>query len=60
MCPWLRLTPLAALLLLACGGGKAEGESDLEGLALDGERLWLVGSHSLRRRQQVSHKVHLP
>lgn len=28
MCPWLRLTPLAALLLLACGGGKAEGEGD--------------------------------
>ncbi len=32
-------------------GGKDDGESDLEGLARDGDRLWLVGSHSLRRRQ---------
>ena len=37
-------------------GGKAEGESDLESLALDGERLWLVGSHSLRRRRHDSDK----
>jgi len=37
-------------------GGKAEGESDLEGLALDGDRLWLVGSHSLRRRRHDSDK----
>lgn len=32
-------------------GGKDDGESDLEGLARDGDRLWLVGSHSLRRRK---------
>lgn len=32
-------------------GGKGDGESDIEGLALDGDRLWLVGSHSLRRRK---------
>jgi len=37
-------------------GGKAEGESDLEGLALNGDRLWLVGSHSLRRRRHDSDK----
>jgi hypothetical protein len=35
-------------------GGKADRESDIEGLALDGERLWLVGSHSLRRRRHDS------
>jgi hypothetical protein len=32
-------------------GGKDDGESDIEGLALDGDRLWLVGSHSRRRRK---------
>jgi hypothetical protein len=32
-------------------GGKGDGESDIEGLALNGDRLWLVGSHSLRRRK---------
>ncbi|MCP9842068.1 DUF3616 domain-containing protein [Synechococcus sp. J7-Johnson] len=32
-------------------GGKDDGESDIEGLARDGDRLWLVGSHSLRRRK---------
>ncbi len=32
-------------------GGKDDGESDLEELARDGDRLWLVGSHSLRRRR---------
>jgi hypothetical protein len=32
-------------------GDKDDGESDIEGLALDGDRLWLVGSHSLRRRK---------
>lgn len=32
-------------------GGKDEGESDIEGLARDGQRLWLVGSHSRRRRK---------
>ena len=31
--------------------GKEEGESDIEGLARDGQRLWLVGSHSRRRRK---------
>ncbi len=35
-------------------GGKDDGESDIEGLALDGDRLWLVGSHSLRRRRYDS------
>ena len=35
----------------ALAGGKDSGESDIEGLALDGDRLWLVGSHSLRRRK---------
>ena len=35
----------------ALAGGKGDGESDIEGLALDGDRLWLVGSHSLRRRK---------
>ncbi|MBD2548315.1 DUF3616 domain-containing protein [Microcystis elabens FACHB-917] len=35
-------------------GSKHDGESDLEGLALDGERLWLVGSHSLRRFKHTS------
>lgn len=33
---------------------KEHGESDIEGLALDGDRLWLVGSHSLRRRKVTS------
>lgn len=37
-------------------GSKEEGESDVEGLALDGDRLWLVGSHSLRRRKHDSPK----
>lgn len=37
-------------------GGKDDGESDLEGLTLDGQRLWLVGSHSLRRRRHDSDK----
>jgi hypothetical protein len=32
-------------------GGKDDGESDIEGLARDGDRLWIVGSHSLRRRK---------
>jgi hypothetical protein len=32
-------------------GDDSDGESDLEGLALDGDRLWLVGSHSLRRHK---------
>jgi hypothetical protein len=32
-------------------GRKEEGESDIEGLARDGQRLWLVGSHSRRRRR---------
>jgi hypothetical protein len=35
----------------ALAGGKESGESDIEGLALDGDRLWLVGSHSLLRRK---------
>ncbi len=35
-------------------GGKDDGESDIEGLARDGDRLWLVGSHSLRRRRHDS------
>jgi hypothetical protein len=34
----------------------ADGEADLEGLALDGNRLWLVGSHSLRRARHDTHK----
>lgn len=37
-------------------GSKEEGESDIEGMALDGDRLWLVGSHSLRRRKHDSEK----
>lgn len=37
-------------------GGKDDGESDIEGLALDGDRLWLVGSHSLRRRKHDDNK----
>lgn len=32
-------------------GGNVDGESDIEGLALDADRLWLVGSHSRRRRK---------
>lgn len=35
-------------------GRKKDGESDIEGLALDGQRLWVVGSHSLRRRKHRS------
>lgn len=34
--------------------GRTHGESDIEGLALDGDRLWLVGSHSRRRRKASS------
>jgi hypothetical protein len=37
-------------------GGKTEGESDIEGLARDGQRLWLVGSHSRRRRKHDTAK----
>ncbi len=37
-------------------GDKEDGESDIEGLARDGERLWLVGSHSLRRRAHDAEK----
>jgi hypothetical protein len=37
-------------------GGKEEGESDIEGLARDGQRLWLVGSHSRRRRKHDTAK----
>jgi hypothetical protein len=40
---WLKLKPFGL------AQGKEEGESDIEGLALDGQRLWLVGSHSCRR-----------
>lgn len=40
---WLKLKPFGL------AEGKEEGESDIEGLALDGSRLWLVGSHSRRR-----------
>jgi hypothetical protein len=36
---------------LGLAGDKKDGESDIEGLARDGHRLWLVGSHSLRRRK---------
>jgi hypothetical protein len=36
--------------------GKEQGESDIEGLALDGDRLWLVGSHSSRRYALTSRK----
>ncbi|MBE9171703.1 DUF3616 domain-containing protein [Cyanobium sp. LEGE 06143] len=39
-------------------GGKDDGESDIEGLALDGDRLWLIGSHSLRRRKHNDRKGH--
>lgn len=35
-------------------GGKDDGESDVEGLAQDGDRMWVVGSHSLRRRRHDS------
>lgn len=28
-----------------------DGEADLEGLAIDGDALWVVGSHALRRKQ---------
>lgn len=45
---WLKLRDFGL------AGSKADGESDLEGLALDGERLWLVGSHSLRRAKYTS------
>lgn len=38
------------------GPKKANGESDIEGLARDGQRLWLVGSHSLRRRKHDTTK----
>jgi Protein of unknown function (DUF3616) len=37
-------------------GGHDDGESDLEGLCVDGQRLWLVGSHSLRRTKHNSTK----
>jgi len=37
-------------------GSKDDGESDIEGLALDGDRLWLVGSHSRRRRKHDDDK----
>jgi hypothetical protein len=37
-------------------GGKDDGESDIEGLALDADRLWLVGSHSRRRRKHDDDK----
>jgi hypothetical protein len=40
---WLTLKPFGL------AEGKDEGESDIEGLALDGPRLWLVSSHSRRR-----------
>jgi len=45
---WLKLRDFGL------AGSKHDGESDLEGLALDGERLWLVGSHSLRRFKHTS------
>ena len=38
--------------------GDDAGESDIEGLALDGDRLWLVGSHSLRRRKHNDREGH--
>lgn len=47
---WLKLADFGL------AGGKDDGESDLEGLALDGQRLWLVGSHSLRRRRHNTTK----
>jgi hypothetical protein len=40
-------------------GDESDGESDLEGLALDGDRLWLVGSHSLRRHKHNHAKTPL-
>ena len=33
-----------------------EGEVDIEGLALDGDYLWVCGSHSLKRRKPDPHK----
>jgi hypothetical protein len=39
--------PLASLLDLP---GAAEEEADLEGMATDGEYLWVVGSHGLKRK----------
>jgi hypothetical protein len=47
---WLKLKPFGL------AEGKEEGESDLEGLALDGQRLWLVGSHSSRRLKASGNK----
>jgi hypothetical protein len=38
--------------------GDDAGESDIEGVALDGDRLWLVGSHSLRRRKHNDREGH--
>ena len=40
----------------ALAEGRGGGESDIDGLALDGDRLWLVGSHSLRRRKHDDSK----
>jgi hypothetical protein len=37
-------------------GGKDDDESDIENLALDADRLWLVGSHSRRRRMHDDDK----
>ncbi len=41
-------TPIADFLDLPDG---ADGEMDVEGLAIDGGYLWIVGSHSLKRDQ---------
>ena len=41
-----RCLPLAAVFDLPDGG---DGEMDIEGMAIDGGWLWIVGSHSLKR-----------
>ena len=44
---------LAPLLKLPGGGG----EIDIEGLAVDGGYLWLIGSHSLKRKKAEAKKT---
>lgn len=40
--------PLARLLALP---GRPDGEADIEGLAWDGQALWVLGSHSRKRKK---------
>lgn len=47
--------PLSSLIDLP---GPDDGEADIEGMALDGDYLWIVGSHGLKRKNAKPDRTH--